>query len=105
MATGKELIGLVQESGKSPAEIVRERGLAMVSNDDALREICEKIVNDNPKEVSAYRAGKETLLGWFTGQVMRAAKGKADAKRSGEILRELLIGIRDQVSGVRDQDR
>ena len=102
MATGKELIGLVQESGKSPAEIVRERGLAMVSNDDALREICEKIVNDNPKEVSAYLAGKETLLGWFTGQVMRAAKGKADAKRSAEILRELLSGTRIREQGASD---
>ena len=58
-------------------------------------EICEKIVNDNPKEVSAYLAGKETLLGWFTGQVMQAAKGKADAKRSGEILKELLAGTGD----------
>ena len=89
-ATGKQLIDQVQESGKSPAAIVDERGLAMVSNDAALREICEKIVNNNLKEAAAYRAGKESLLGWFTGQVMRETKGKADAKRAGEILRETL---------------
>ena len=91
MAIGKELIALVQESGKCPEKIVSERGLVMVSDDDALREICEKIVKEHPKEAAAYLAGKETLLGWFTGQVMRATKGKADAKRSGEILREMLI--------------
>ncbi|MBQ6503067.1 MAG: Asp-tRNA(Asn)/Glu-tRNA(Gln) amidotransferase subunit GatB [Flexilinea sp.] len=90
MATGKQLIDLVQESGKSPAEIVNEKGLAMVSDDAALREICEKIVEAHPKEVAAYLAGKETLLGWFTGQVMRETKGKADAKRAGEIFKRIM---------------
>ena len=94
-ATGKQLIGLVQESGAEPGEIVQKQGLAMVSSDDAIREICERIIQENPKETAAYLGGKETLLGWFTGQVMREMKGKADAKRTGEIFRELLIGIRD----------
>ncbi|MBQ6520377.1 MAG: Asp-tRNA(Asn)/Glu-tRNA(Gln) amidotransferase subunit GatB [Anaerolineaceae bacterium] len=89
-ATGKELIDLVQESGKSPAEIVEERGLVMVSDDQAIRELCERIVRENPKETAAFRAGKETLLGWFTGQVMRETKGKADAKKAGEVLKKLL---------------
>ncbi len=90
MATGKELIDLVQESGNSPAEIVSERGLAMVSSDAALREICEKIVEEHPKEVAAYLAGKETLLGWFTGQVMRETRGKADAKLTGELFKRIM---------------
>ena len=67
----------------------------MVSDDGAIREVCVRIVAGNPQETASYRAGKETLLGWFTGQVMRAAKGKADAKRSGEILKELLKGTGD----------
>ncbi len=89
-STGKRLVDLVQESGKSPAELVRELGLAQVSDDGAIREVCAKIIADNPKEVSAYRAGKETLIGWFTGQVMRQMKGKADPKRTNAVLKELL---------------
>ncbi len=89
-STGKRLADLVQESGKAPAELVRELGLAQVSDDGAIREVCAKIIADNPKEVSAYRAGKETLIGWFTGQVMRQMKGKADPKRTNAVLKELL---------------
>ena len=89
-ATGKQLIDMVQESGKAPADLVKEHKLLMVSDDSLIREICERIVKSNPKEAAAYRAGKETLLGWFTGQVMRETKGKADAKLAGTILKELL---------------
>ena len=89
-AIGKELIDLVQESGKCPSVIVKERGLGMISDDNSIREACERIVSENPEEAAAYRAGKETLLGWFTGQVMRETKGKADAKKAGMILKNLL---------------
>lgn len=89
-STGKALIDQVQSSGKSAGELVREQGLGMVSDTDALRGICEQIVSDNPKEAAAFRAGKETILGWFTGQVMRQTRGKAEPKLTAEILRELL---------------
>lgn len=89
-AVGKQLIDLTEETGLSPAAIVRERNLAMVGDDAAIREICEKIVKGHPQEAAAYRAGKISLLAWFTGQLMRETKGKADAKRAGQILKELL---------------
>ena len=89
-STGKALIDQVQTSGKRPGELVREQGLGMVSDGEAIRSICERIVSENPKEAAAYRAGKETLLGWFTGQVMRETRGKAEPRLTAEILRELL---------------
>lgn len=89
-AVGKELVDLVQESGNSPSQIAAERNLTMVSDEAAIRDICEKIIAANPKEAAAYRAGKITLLGWFTGQVMRETKGKADAKLAGRIIKQLL---------------
>ena len=90
VSTGKTLVDLVRKSGKDPRKIVREQNLAMVSDDEAIRAVCEKIVKDNPKEVSAYRNGKETLLGWFTGQVMRQTRGKADPKLTAAVLKEVL---------------
>ena len=89
-AVGKQLTDMVQDSGKRPAEIVREQNLAMVNDSEAIRAICGKIIAEHPKEVNSYQSGKETLLAWFTGQVMRESKGKADAKLTGQILKEML---------------
>ena len=87
---GKELVNLVQESGKTPSQITVERNLTMINDETVLREICEKIISANPKETAAYRSGRESLLGWFTGQVMHETKGKADAKLVGKIIKQLL---------------
>ena len=56
---------------------------------DLFRKRLAKILNDNPKEVEQYLAGKETLLQWFMGQVARATKGKADPT----VARELLVKV------------
>jgi aspartyl-tRNA(Asn)/glutamyl-tRNA(Gln) amidotransferase subunit B len=69
---------------------VEELGLAVVSDDAAIRVICAKVVAQNPAEVKSYREGKETLIGWFVGQVMRELRGKADPKLTQQILKELL---------------
>lgn len=89
-STGKSLLDKVETSGKSPEKIVEEEGLGLVSDDSAIRVVAEKIVAANPKEVETFRAGKETLIGWFTGQVMREMRGKADPKLATRILLELL---------------
>jgi aspartyl-tRNA(Asn)/glutamyl-tRNA(Gln) amidotransferase subunit B len=89
-STGKSLLEKVETSGKSPKSIVETEGLGLVSDDSAIRAVAEKIVAANPKEVETFRAGKETLIGWFTGQVMREMRGKADPKLATQILLELL---------------
>jgi len=90
ITTGKALLQQVQDSGKAPAQLVEEQGLAQVRDDAAIRAVCEQIIAANPDEVIAYRAGKETLMGWFVGQVMREMRGKADAKMAKDVLTELL---------------
>jgi len=90
ITTGKSLLQDVQESGKAPMQIVEEKGLAQMTDDSAIRAICEQVIAENPDEAASYRDGKESLIGWFVGQVMRASRGKADAKAAKEILTELL---------------
>ena len=90
ITTGKALLDQVEKSGKAPKQLVEEQGLAQVRDDAAIRAVCEKIINANPDEVAAYRGGKESLIGWFVGQVMREMRGKADAKLAKEVLAELL---------------
>ncbi|MBG0770089.1 MAG: Asp-tRNA(Asn)/Glu-tRNA(Gln) amidotransferase GatCAB subunit B, partial [Anaerolineaceae bacterium] len=91
-ATGKSLLVKVQETGKSPAKIVEEEGLAQVSDDSALLAVIDKILAANPDEVASYRSGKEGLFGWFMGQMMRETHGKADPKASRELLEKALKG-------------
>jgi aspartyl-tRNA(Asn)/glutamyl-tRNA(Gln) amidotransferase subunit B len=90
--TGKALLIKVEDTGKAPAAVVAEEGLAQVSDDSAIRNVVQQVLDENPKEVAAYKSGKTTLLGWFVGQVMRQMRGKADPTLARNILEELLAG-------------
>ncbi|MCK6585020.1 MAG: Asp-tRNA(Asn)/Glu-tRNA(Gln) amidotransferase subunit GatB [Anaerolineales bacterium] len=81
----KVVLAELIESGGDPQEIVKEKGLAQVSDESFIQEVVTKILNDNPAEVEKYLAGKETLLQWFVGQVARATKGKADPNVTKEL--------------------
>ena len=85
-ATGKTLLGKVEESGLAPAEIVAREGLGLVNDTGALQAAVEAVLAANPKEVGEFKAGKEALLGFFLGQVLRQMGGKADPKSVREIL-------------------
>ncbi len=89
-STAKSLLEKVDNSGKAPSIIVMEEGLAKVSDDSAIRRVCEEVLAENPKEVENYKGGKTTLIGWFVGQVMRKMGGKADPALTRQILEELL---------------
>jgi aspartyl-tRNA(Asn)/glutamyl-tRNA(Gln) amidotransferase subunit B len=89
-STGKKLLKKVQAGEGTAAEIVKAEGLAQVSDEGAIRLVCAEVIAENPDEVAAYKAGKESLVGWFVGQVMRKMRGKADAKLAQAILSELL---------------
>ena len=91
-STGKALIEKVEASGKSPRQIVEEEGLAKVSDDAAIRAICQEVLAESPREVESFRTGKVTLLGFFVGQVMKKMRGKADPALARQILEELLAG-------------
>lgn len=88
--TGKSLLQKVQQTGKSPESIVTEEGLGLVSDDSAIRAVCEELLAESPNEVAAYKGGKVTLIGWFVGGVMKKMRGKADAAKAKQLLEDLL---------------
>ena len=90
ISTGKTLLQKVQDSGKMPEKIVSDEGLGLVSDESAIRAVCEELLAESPNEVAAYKGGKVTLIGWFVGGVMKKTRGKADASLAREILEELL---------------
>jgi aspartyl-tRNA(Asn)/glutamyl-tRNA(Gln) amidotransferase subunit B len=87
---GKSLLEKIEARGKSPAEIVEAEGMRLVSDDSAIRAACKDVIKESPNEVSSYKGGKVTLIGWFVGQVMKKMRGKADPQISRKILEELL---------------
>jgi aspartyl-tRNA(Asn)/glutamyl-tRNA(Gln) amidotransferase subunit B len=90
--SGKAVLAEMFATGRSASDIVKERGLAQVSDQDALAQIVTEILAANPEQVERFREGKETLLQWFVGQVMRATRGKANPQLVGDLLREKLKG-------------
>ncbi|MBN2115391.1 MAG: Asp-tRNA(Asn)/Glu-tRNA(Gln) amidotransferase subunit GatB [Anaerolineales bacterium] len=85
--SGKVVLGEMFRNGGKAEEIVKAKNLAQVSDAGFIQETVAKILNDNPKEVEQYLAGKESILQWLMGQVARATKGKADPT----VARELLV--------------
>jgi len=85
-SSGKVVLAEMFKSGGKPAEIVKAKNLAQVSDEGFIQEAVTKVLNDNPSEVEKYLAGKDTLLQWFMGQISRATKGKADPNVAKEFL-------------------
>lgn len=86
----KEVLVEMCATGKQAAAIIEERGLVQVSDAGEIGRTIDEVLAANPKQLEQYRAGKETLFGFFVGQVMKASKGKANPKLVNDLLKEKL---------------
>ena len=78
------------ETGKDPHVIVEEEGYEQVSDEETLEQIATEIIASFPDQAAQYRAGKEPVLMFFVGQLMKKTKGQADPQKAKEILQALL---------------
>jgi aspartyl-tRNA(Asn)/glutamyl-tRNA(Gln) amidotransferase subunit B len=88
----KEVFGAIEGTDRSPRAVVEERGMRVVSDEASLRELCRGLVDAHPKEAALVRGGKQGVLGFFVGKVMKETGGAADPKLVSRILGELLQG-------------
>jgi aspartyl-tRNA(Asn)/glutamyl-tRNA(Gln) amidotransferase subunit B len=86
----KSVFEAMYETGKSAPDIVQEKGLRQISDEHALVATIEQVIADNPQEVTEFRAGRDKLLSFFMGQVMKATQGKANPQAVNKFLREKL---------------
>ena len=86
----KSVFEEMYRSGKQAEEIVKEKGWVQVTDSSEIERIVEQVLSANPKEVEAYRKGKEKLFGFFVGQVMKATQGKASPQRVNDLLKKKL---------------
>ncbi len=86
----QEVFAEMAATGKSPQEIVKEKGLEQVSDTSELESICAQIVASNPDVVAKYREGNQRMFGFFVGLAMKQTGGKGNPKLLTEILQRLL---------------
>ena len=77
-------------TGKAPAAIVQEKGLAQVSDTGALEKFCDDVIAANPGPAGDFRSGKVAALNFLKGQVMKLSKGKANPALVNELLAKKL---------------
>jgi aspartyl-tRNA(Asn)/glutamyl-tRNA(Gln) amidotransferase subunit B len=102
-----QLVGLIQDgkisgkiaktvfeemhhSGQTPQEIVAAKSLVQVSDSGELEAQIAQVMAANPDKVEAYRGGKDKLIGFFVGQIMKAMQGKANPQLLNELLKKKL---------------
>jgi len=88
--TGKRVLAEMFKSGAPAQAIVEAQGLAQISDTSAIEAIVTKVLDANPAEVEKYLGGKETVLGFLVGQVMKESRGKANPATVQEIMKRQL---------------
>jgi aspartyl-tRNA(Asn)/glutamyl-tRNA(Gln) amidotransferase subunit B len=83
---------LWQGEGKSADEIIEKQGLKQITDTGAIEKLVDDVVAANPANVAQYKAGKEKAFNALVGQVMKAAKGKANPQQVNALLKAKLGG-------------
>lgn len=95
----KEVYSLLIGEARSPTEIVTERGMAVLSDVGAIEGVVRGVLDQNARQVGAYRSGKPALLGFFVGQVMKQTGGSAAPDVVNAVLRRLLDPAGEEALG------
>jgi len=88
----KDVLDIMMASDDDADTIIEAKGLKQVSDSGAIDAIIAEVMQANPDQVAGYRAGKDKLLGFFVGQVMKASRGKANPGMVNQRLKALLKG-------------
>jgi aspartyl-tRNA(Asn)/glutamyl-tRNA(Gln) amidotransferase subunit B len=90
ISVAKNVFGEMFKTGRSATQIVQEKGLAQISDIEELSRIVEQVIAENPGPVAEYLEGKEPVLRFLVGQVMKATRGQANPHLVNELLKEKL---------------
>jgi len=87
---GKEVFEAMWSGEGSADEVIEAKGLKQISDDSAIDAIVDAVIEANPSQVAEYRAGKDRLLGFFVGQVMKETRGKANPGKVNSAIKRRL---------------
>ena len=86
----KEILDALMEKDEDISKLIDSMGLTQVSDDGAILEIIDGILEANQDKVEQYKSGKDKLFGFFVGQTMKASKGSANPQKVNELLKQRL---------------
>jgi aspartyl-tRNA(Asn)/glutamyl-tRNA(Gln) amidotransferase subunit B len=86
----KEVFESMWRGDGSAEEIIEKKGLVQITDDNEIENIVNQVMEKNPSQVKDYLGGKDQLMGYFVGQVMKETKGKANPKKVNDILKKKL---------------
>lgn len=78
------------KTGQDPETIIKEKNLSQVTDSSAIEKVIDDIIAANPNQHEQYKSGKDKLLGFFVGQVMKAMKGQANPQIVNDLLKKKL---------------
>ena len=87
-----DVLSAAATSDRPIADLIRDLGLEQISDDSFIDEAVQKVIAEHPGPVDDVRAGKKNSINFLVGQVMRATKGKANAGKVAELLRQAIGG-------------
>jgi aspartyl-tRNA(Asn)/glutamyl-tRNA(Gln) amidotransferase subunit B len=88
----KDVFEAMWQGEGSCDEIIAKKGLKQITDDSAIEAMIDAVIANNPNQLAQYQAGKQQLLGFFVGQVMKASRGKANPAQVNQLLRTKLQG-------------
>jgi len=86
----KSVLEEMYSTSKDASAIVKEKGLAQISDEGALHGIIDTVISANPQSVEDYKAGKDKAIGFLVGQIMKATRGQANPGLVNQLLKEKL---------------
>lgn len=89
-ATAKKLLREIFETDEDPENLIKERGLAQVSDTSALEAIVNQVLADNPQSIEDFKNGKDRALGFLMGQCMKQSKGKGNPQMFNKLITDKL---------------
>ena len=89
-AIAKKVLEELFNEVKMPSKIIEEKGWVQISDENAIKEVVEKVLSANPQSISDYKAGKDKALGFLVGQSMKETKGKANPQLLNKLFLEEL---------------
>lgn len=87
----KSVFTYILEEEKTPEEIVKEKGLEQISDQEEIRKLVNNVLDNNINELQSYKNGKTNLLGFFIGKTIKLSEGKANPSIVSKIVNEEII--------------
>lgn len=87
---GKKVLEELFKNPRDPEKIIEEKGWVQISDESAIKEVVNKILETNPQSIVDYKAGKDRALGFLVGQAMKETKGKANPQMLNKMFLEEL---------------